>query len=105
MRRLLDAAYLAALLLLSPWLLWRAWRTGRYRQGLRDKLLGFAGEAPAGGVLFHGRSVGGGGAPPGPSGSTGSRSARWCCCGRSSPPSAPAIPTFPSSSPRPPTPA
>ena len=35
MSRLLDALYLVVLLLLSPWLLYRAWRTGRYRQGLR----------------------------------------------------------------------
>src|SRR3954470_12590714 len=61
MRRLLDAAYLAALLLLSPWLLWRAWRTGRYRRGLSDKLLGLRGDAPPpqeGAVWFHGVSVG-----------------------------------------------
>src|SRR5262245_11236814 len=58
MRRLLDATYLAALLILSPWLLWRAWRTGRYRQGLRHKLLGFRGDVPAGAVWFHGVSVG-----------------------------------------------
>src|SRR6476646_3801054 len=58
MRRLLDAAYLAALLLVSPWLLWRAWRTGRYRRGLREKLHGFTGEAPTGAVWFHGVSVG-----------------------------------------------
>src|SRR3954470_2390406 len=58
MRHLLDAAYLAALLLLSPWLLWRAWRTGRYRRGLREKLGGFRGDAPVGAVWFHGVSVG-----------------------------------------------
>src|SRR5947209_17164500 len=58
MRRLRDAAYLAALLLVSPWLLWRAWRTGRYRHGLREKLRGFAGDAPTGAVWFHGVSVG-----------------------------------------------
>lgn len=58
MRHLLDATYLLALLLLSPWLLWRAWRTGRYRQNLRDKLAGFCGDVPAGAVWFHGVSVG-----------------------------------------------
>lgn len=58
MRHLLDALYLAALLALSPWLLWRCWRTGRYRRGLRDKLAGFRGDAPAGAVWFHGVSVG-----------------------------------------------
>jgi 3-deoxy-D-manno-octulosonic-acid transferase len=58
MRWLLDAVYLAALLLLSPWLAWRAWRTKRYRQGLRDKVLGFQGDAPAGPVWFHAVSLG-----------------------------------------------
>ena len=58
MRWLLDAVYLVALLLLSPWLAWRAWRTKRYRQGLRDKLLGLSGEAPQGPVWFHAVSLG-----------------------------------------------
>lgn len=58
MRRCLDLVYLAALLLLSPWLLFRAWRTGRYRQGLRDKLCGVTGDVPPDGVWFHGVSVG-----------------------------------------------
>src|SRR3954465_13034699 len=58
MRRLLDAAYLAALLLLSPGLLGGAWRTGRYRHGMREKLRGFSGDAPTGAVWFHGVSVG-----------------------------------------------
>jgi 3-deoxy-D-manno-octulosonic-acid transferase len=68
MRRLLDAVYLAALLVASPWLLWRWWRTGRYRQGLRDKLLGLARDPGAGAsdseiqnpcpVWFHAVSVG-----------------------------------------------
>lgn len=40
MSALLDALYLAALALLSPWLAWRALRTGRYRRGLAAKLLG-----------------------------------------------------------------
>ena len=42
MYRLLDAVYLMALLLLSPWLLWRRWRTGRYRYELGDKLRGLS---------------------------------------------------------------
>lgn len=37
---LLDLVYLLALLALSPWLVWRAARTGRYRQHLLAKLLG-----------------------------------------------------------------
>ena len=55
---LLDSLYVIALLLLSPWLLWRAWRTGRYRAGLRYKLLGLHQELPPGAVWFHGVSVG-----------------------------------------------
>jgi 3-deoxy-D-manno-octulosonic-acid transferase len=58
MRWLLDALYLVALVLLSPWLLFRAWRTGRYREGLRDKLLGLSRQVPEGAVWFHGVSVG-----------------------------------------------
>src|SRR5215471_7498575 len=61
---LLDALYLTVLLLLSPWLLYRALRTGRYRHGLRDKLLGLSSirnpqsAIPNGAVWFHGVSVG-----------------------------------------------
>jgi 3-deoxy-D-manno-octulosonic-acid transferase len=58
MRYLLDALYLVALLVLSPWLLLRALRTNRYRRGLRDKLLGLARAVPPGAVWFHGVSVG-----------------------------------------------
>jgi 3-deoxy-D-manno-octulosonic-acid transferase len=36
----LDALYLLALLALSPWLVWRAAATGRYRRDLGTKLLG-----------------------------------------------------------------
>jgi 3-deoxy-D-manno-octulosonic-acid transferase len=55
---LLNALYLVAVILLSPWLAWRAWRTGRYRQGLKDKLLGLGQPLPPGAVWFHGVSVG-----------------------------------------------
>src|SRR4051812_26912722 len=56
---LLNLAYLFALFLLSPWLLYRALRTGRYRRGLGDKLLGpGASVGPPGAVWFHGVSVG-----------------------------------------------
>ena len=37
---LLDLLYLYALALLSPWLVWRAVRTGRYRNELAVKFLG-----------------------------------------------------------------
>ena len=50
MHRLLDAVYLLALVLLAPWLLWRGWWTGRYRDGLRDKLRGLSLEVPGGAV-------------------------------------------------------
>ncbi len=58
MHWLLDAVYLLALVLVSPWLLWRAWRTGRYRRGLRDKLLGLARDVSPGAVWFHAVSLG-----------------------------------------------
>lgn len=58
MSRALDALYALALLLLSPYLLWRAWRTGRYRQTLRDRLRGADLDLPAGAVWFHGVSLG-----------------------------------------------
>ncbi len=37
---MLDIVYLLLLLLASPWLLFRAWTTGRYREGLSQKLWG-----------------------------------------------------------------
>jgi 3-deoxy-D-manno-octulosonic-acid transferase len=58
MRRFLDVLYALILLLLSPWLLWRAWRTGRYRRGLREKLGGTTQVLPPGAVWFHGVSLG-----------------------------------------------
>jgi 3-deoxy-D-manno-octulosonic-acid transferase len=58
MRWLFDALYVLALVALSPWLIYRALRTGRYRQGLRDKLCGLARRLPPGAVWFHGVSVG-----------------------------------------------
>ncbi len=40
MRYLLDCVYLLILILASPWLFYAAWRHGKYRRGLRQKLLG-----------------------------------------------------------------
>ena len=37
---LLNAIYVAVLLLASPWLLWQGWRKGKYRQGFAEKFLG-----------------------------------------------------------------
>lgn len=59
MPRLLDLIYCVALLLLSPWLIYRAWRTGRYRQGFGSRFLGRHGMTGLRGcVWFHGVSVG-----------------------------------------------
>jgi 3-deoxy-D-manno-octulosonic-acid transferase len=55
---LLNLLYGLALIILSPWLCWRAIRTGRYRQGLAVKLFGVGRSLPAGAVWFHGVSVG-----------------------------------------------
>ncbi|HEV3005105.1 MAG TPA: 3-deoxy-D-manno-octulosonic acid transferase [Pirellulales bacterium] len=57
---LLDFVYLLLILLASPWLIYRAVRQGKYRQGFAEKLLGLAprraGDRP--GVWFHAVSVG-----------------------------------------------
>jgi 3-deoxy-D-manno-octulosonic-acid transferase len=60
MRWLLDALYLCVLALLSPWLIYRAIRTGRYQRGLGAKLFGLSHRLPSSGrpVWFHGVSVG-----------------------------------------------
>jgi 3-deoxy-D-manno-octulosonic-acid transferase len=58
---LFDLLYLAALAVLSPWLVWRACATGRYRRDLLAKLLGPAPvHNPAGRPVawFHAVSVG-----------------------------------------------
>lgn len=38
--RTCDCIYILALVLLMPWLLWRSATTGRYRRGIRQRLLG-----------------------------------------------------------------
>jgi 3-deoxy-D-manno-octulosonic-acid transferase len=58
---LLDLVYLAGLVVLAPWLAWRAVATGRYRRGLREKLFGRVsvpnpGRRPV--AWFHAVSVG-----------------------------------------------
>ncbi len=62
MRHFLDALYLFLLLLLAPWLVFKAVTVGKYRRGLRAKLLGLsASDLPAANsprVWFHGVSVG-----------------------------------------------
>ena len=55
---LLNCVYLVILPILSPWLCFRALRTGRYRRGLRAKLFGLQQTPPSGSVWFHGVSVG-----------------------------------------------
>jgi 3-deoxy-D-manno-octulosonic-acid transferase len=60
MSPLLDLAYLLTLLLFSPWLIYKALTTGKYRRGLWHKFSGAAferrGDAPC--AWFHGVSVG-----------------------------------------------
>lgn len=57
---LLDLVYLLLLVLASPWLIYRAWRTGRYRDGWGEKVLGRAprriSDRPC--IWFHAVSVG-----------------------------------------------
>jgi 3-deoxy-D-manno-octulosonic-acid transferase len=58
---MLNAIYLLALVFLSPWLTYRAIRTGRYRRGLKAKVLGVSAAKPQAArrrVWFHGVSVG-----------------------------------------------
>lgn len=58
---LLDLLYALALVALSPWLLWRSVRTGRYRNDLAAKLLGrvtLSGSRKQPVVWFHAVSVG-----------------------------------------------
>src|SRR5204862_8183693 len=55
----LNLLYLVALFLLSPWLVYKALTTGKYRRGLWSKLCGPArrsSERPC--AWFHGVSVG-----------------------------------------------
>src|SRR5208282_4322023 len=56
----LNVLYLAALMALSPWLVYRAFRTGRYRRGLWNKLSGDVPTLAPGcqRAWFHGVSVG-----------------------------------------------
>jgi len=57
---LTNLVYLCVLLLASPWLIYQAARTGKYRAGFREKFLGHApvrtGDKPC--VWFHAVSVG-----------------------------------------------
>jgi 3-deoxy-D-manno-octulosonic-acid transferase len=58
---LLNVLYLLALLVLSPWLIYRAARTGRYRRNLWAKLFGVASAKPQAAkrrLWFHAVSVG-----------------------------------------------
>lgn len=57
---LFNIAYVCLLAAVSPWLLWSAWRKGKYREGFAAKLLGHApirsGDEPC--IWFHAVSVG-----------------------------------------------
>jgi 3-deoxy-D-manno-octulosonic-acid transferase len=56
----LDLIYLALLATVSPWLVYKGWRSGKYREGWAEKFLGRVprrlGEAPC--LWFHAVSVG-----------------------------------------------
>jgi len=60
MTYLLNALYLIALLVLSPWLIYKALTTGKYRRGFWAKFLGLAAQRPGNRpcAWFHGVSVG-----------------------------------------------
>jgi 3-deoxy-D-manno-octulosonic-acid transferase len=57
---LLNLLYIAMLMAASPWLLWRALRTGRYREGWRQKLWGDVTRRPTQlpAIWLHAVSVG-----------------------------------------------
>ncbi|MDA7978870.1 MAG: 3-deoxy-D-manno-octulosonic acid transferase [Pirellulales bacterium] len=57
---LFNIAYLLLLIVISPWLLYRSWRTGRYRRGWAEKLLGHAPKLTRDRfrIWFHAVSVG-----------------------------------------------
>ncbi len=56
----LNVAYLAVMLIVSPWILWAAWKNGKYREGFAEKLWGQVperrGDCPC--VWLHAVSVG-----------------------------------------------
>ena len=56
MINLLDLGYLLALIVFSPWLLYKAITIGKYRRGLWQKLTGSSPRHSH--VWFHGVSVG-----------------------------------------------
>jgi 3-deoxy-D-manno-octulosonic-acid transferase len=56
----LNVGYASALTAAAPWLAWRAARTGRYREGWQQRLLGCVPRVPAGNssIWIHGVSLG-----------------------------------------------
>src|SRR5262249_44571601 len=61
MRYLLNVAYLCAVVAISPWLVYKAFTTGKYRRGMWAKVTGHDGASAkpqAASVWFHGVSVG-----------------------------------------------
>src|SRR5688572_29467500 len=56
----LNVGYASALTAASPWLAWRALRTGRYREGWPERLLGCVPTLPANrsSIWVHGVSLG-----------------------------------------------
>ena len=57
---LLNCIYLAVLGICAPWILWAAWRTGKYREGYREKIFGLGPwrEGDRACVWIHAVSVG-----------------------------------------------
>ncbi len=57
---LLDGAYLLLLIAISPWLAWRSYSTGKYREGWSAKFLGAVPRRDSAGpcIWFHAVSVG-----------------------------------------------
>ncbi len=57
---LFDILYCLALLAVSPWLVWKSWRTGKYREGFREKFFGLVPQRQSNRpcIWFHAVSVG-----------------------------------------------
>ena len=60
MRFLLDAVYLLLIIVVSPWLIWKSIRTGKYRTGYASKLVGLTPKRDSDStcIWFHAVSVG-----------------------------------------------
>ncbi len=57
MRWILNVVYILALILIAPWLIYRSIRTGRYREGLEQKLFGRVPAEALPPLHFNGRTI------------------------------------------------